>query len=692
MMQESILPKRVTLTAQQQEALSKIELFLNGNVPVFILKGYAGTGKTTLLTYILKMLGDQKRPCQLMAPTGRAAKVIRDKTGCEATTIHKAIYAFDRLEEKNAGKNDGIRFIFPLRTNEGSHPVCIVDEASMVSSMKSTHEIYQFGTDILLNDLLTYSAPNSGGKIIFIGDPAQLPPVSDSRSLALEESYFQSLGLETMNYELTEVLRQADNAISRNALAIREMLRTNQFANFTFETKTNEVEPMSDLVENFCAQYDLESSSNPIVITYSNQRAQKYNREIRAKLFPGKMRVAEGDILMCVSNNYSFEEPIFNGDFVRVLHVSEQMEKHNALTSVEAKGKMKPVSVTLTFRQIVIQLSSGVVVDCRVMEDLLNNGEPSLSVAETNALFLDFKLRNPKLKPGTEEFRMALQRDPYFNALRAKYGYAITGHKSQGGEWDTVFVDYSGRTFANAQTLRWIYTVTTRAKKSLFAPFFPSFSNFKQFRMESVTKVAARPADFVTLSQSSEVAAPTSTPYHSASAPDFLKAKFAAIESALAGSDFSIVGVQSCNYLEKYTIATPSGRFVFNGYYKKNQQFSFSAASGCPESAEVVAILNNPVAKAEKNTKKLEYAPANDNLKDLYEDISPICEELDVELTNVVEHLSAYYVRYCFEMGNSFAYIDFFFDKNGFLTYGRPSSSLGEADSILKKIIKEFLE
>lgn len=690
-MQESATNNPITLTDQQQNALNEIEKFLAGDASVFILKGYAGTGKTTLLTYILKMLDDQNLPYQLMAPTGRAAKVIFDKTGCAATTIHKGIYSFERLEDKKkSGEN--FRLIFPLRINTGSHPICIVDEASMISSQKNFHEIYQFGTDVLLDDLLTFAAPNSGGKIIFIGDPAQLPPVSDSRSLALEESHFQSLGLKTMGCELTEVLRQADNAIARNALAIREMLRTNRFANFSFELKTNEVEPLSDLVGHFCQNFNVESDRNPVVITYSNKLAQHYNKEIRTRIFAGQTHVAPGDILMCVSNNYYFGEPIFNGDFVRVLHADEQEETHRTKTYVDSNGKKESVPITLTFRRIVIQLSNGITTECRVMEDLLNNGEPSLSVSETNALYIDFKMRHPKLNPGTDEFRNALQRDPYFNALRAKYGYAITGHKSQGGEWDTVFVDYSGRTFANAQTLRWIYTVTTRAKKSLFAPFFPAFSNFKKFKMGTITRATAKPADFAVPSQSPDVAAPGNTPYHSESAPDFLKTKFAAIESALVGTGFSIAGVQSCNYLEKYTIATPSGRFVFNGYYKKNQQFSFSAASGCPESAEVVAILNNPVVKTDETKSQLDYEPSNDNLKDLYEDVSSICETLDVELTRVVEHLSSYYVRYCFETENSYAYIDFFFDKNGFLTYGKPASSKGEDDSILKQIIKEFLE
>ena len=192
----------LTLTDDQHNALEKIEKFLSSDAQIFILKGYAGSGKTTLLKGLVSYLQEEKTQCQVMAPTGRAAKILRKKVG-QGATIHRTIYAFDDVETDD----ETYKYRYPVRINEAEGQVLIVDEASMVSNVENKQEFFQFGTDILLADLLTYSRVRGGhNKIIFVGDPAQLPPVGDSVSHALEEDFFLSKSLKVAQAELKQVV------------------------------------------------------------------------------------------------------------------------------------------------------------------------------------------------------------------------------------------------------------------------------------------------------------------------------------------------------------------------------------------------------------------------------------------------------------------------------------------------------
>lgn len=228
----------IQLTSQQREVFNKVESFLKSDAQVFILKGYAGTGKTTMVKEIAEYIyNDLHKKPQLMAPTGRAARVLSSKTNLNATTIHKRIYDFESFESKGEEKIEESerKLIFAIKDTE-SNPIAIVDEASMVSSTKSEQELYQFGTGVLLSDLLTYIKPLSGGKIIFVGDPAQLPPVGDNQSRALSEEYFKSQGLKVESAELTEVLRQGGQSfVLKNAMKIRDLLKEKKRNRLSFE-------------------------------------------------------------------------------------------------------------------------------------------------------------------------------------------------------------------------------------------------------------------------------------------------------------------------------------------------------------------------------------------------------------------------------------------------------------------------
>ena len=257
----------IQLTGQQKTAFETINTFVqDSDTPIFILKGYAGTGKTTMIKALIPFLQEKGKIVNLMAPTGRAAKILREKTGYSACTIHRGIYAFQDMKAvrhdetgeliltnhtlnnpyiRSKGSDD-LQFWFAIKqlepNNDPAKNIYIIDESSMISSQPAYSETLHFGSDILIDDLMTFIKPHLGGKIIFVGDPAQLPPVGDNRSVALEESYFKEKKLATMSYELTDVLRQeGESAILNNAMKIRDLLQSEHRNQLCFERKQGEI-------------------------------------------------------------------------------------------------------------------------------------------------------------------------------------------------------------------------------------------------------------------------------------------------------------------------------------------------------------------------------------------------------------------------------------------------------------------
>lgn len=672
----------MTLTPSQQTVFRQIIDFAQSDANVFILRGYAGTGKTTMIKAVADELSKHSL-IALMAPTGRAARVLASKTGHRACTIHRSIYSHAVLIDKSSEDiaETDIKYRFPIVENQ-QQIIAIVDEASMLCSRTIQQEIFQFGTDNLMDDLLTYVRPSFGGKIIFVGDPAQLPPVGESVSNALKRDFFVKKGFKVMETELTEILRQSgDSAILKNAMRIRELLSSDVRNNLVFEEKDSEVELIQygQLLDRYISDNKTTQSKDSVVICFSNQRAYEYNKVIREALYglpdpPLKV----GDVLMVVQNNYALDK--MNGEFVRVLDVGETI-RQSAPVFVQNGGTKERRVLDLDFIRIKIDNGFGVPTSVLLLLDLLNNGKASVSIDQQRALYINFKIRHKNLRPGTIGFCEALQTDEFYNCLRAKYGYAVTGHKCQGGEWDKAYVDYNGRTGLSDDCLRWAYTATTRARNTLYVTNFVQVTAFSNFRIDDVQLCKKINPEFrrfghVELS-----------PFHTPDTLLFLHAKWMCIESNLQNTGFKTIGVDSRPYLEMYSISTPDGIVRVDMQYRQGGIFlPARCAISNPHAEHLLQLINDesqmPIA--------FDYHPSDEIHEQLYHLISNACDTLDIQITNIVEHPEDYSVIFYFRTSDSVSYFKIYVNNKGFVSYAKPMSLRGKEDVELQMLIEEI--
>lgn len=669
------------LTKQQNEVFIKIKAFMESDASVFILRGYAGTGKTTMVKVVADYI-TQSRDMYLMAPTGRAARVLSQKTKRMATTIHKAIYEGTCLVSK--GTNDiaetEFKLVFPIRTSkQDGKNVVIVDEASMLCSRKIKHELYKFGSDNLMEDLLTFIRPGFGGKVIFVGDPAQLPPVGESVSNALRAEYFQKQGLKVMEAELTEVLRQKnDSIILKNAMMIRDLLRKDKRNSLVFEEKKDDVETISAncFLEKYLDYRKKSDKNDSVVICFSNKSASRYNRAIRTDLYGKDVPVRENDVLMIIQNNYNLGR--MNGEFVPVLSVGERTQQ-SAPVYVQVGGVKQRKIITLNFVQVTVTNGLGNPCLCMLLEDLLNSDKPELSIDETRALYINFCMRHPELKQGTQQFSLVLMQDAYYNAIRAKYGYAVTGHKCQGGEWGKVFVDYTGRTGLDNDSLRWAYTATTRAQKTLYVANLPHITPFSKFRIDPIQKCNRIDPECRILNEVGP------TPFHDDNVDNAIRAKYHCIVKNMEFSPYSVVSVLSNPYLETYNIQTPDGVDRYDLYYKTGPVFQ-PVKAVVPNSHSVfIAMLMDD---EHGMSYKFDYIPSDESYSQLYNLIRSACDTLGIQITNVVEHKEDYNVVYYMRTSSTFSYIKVYVNAEGFITYAKPMSLKGTEDRDLCSIVE----
>lgn len=670
------------LTKQQEEVFDKIKEFLQSDSSIFILKGYAGTGKTTMVKYIADYILQSKN-LLLMAPTGRAARVLSKKTGYRTATIHKSIYNKAKMVVKkvNDVAESEFKLHFPIKETDGNM-VAIVDEASMLCSCTVEHELFCFGTDNLMNDLLTFVRPSFGGKLIFVGDPAQLPPVGENVSQALNATFFEEKGLKVVETELTEVLRQIGNSvILKNAMQIRNLLASDKRNRMVFEEKQGDVELLSphQLLEQYMHERKLSGKNDCVVICFSNQSAAYYNRAIRRQLYgENNHELQKGDILMVVKNNYRLDR--MNGEFVPVLSVGNKCKQSAPVYVQEGREKVKK-NITLEFQQIVVTDSDGNEQECMVLLDLLYSGATSITIDEYKALFINFCMRNPYLKQGTEEFCNVIQSDEYFNCLNAKFGYAVTGHKCQGGEWAKVFVDYRDRTGLDDDCLRWAYTATTRAQKTLYFTNLPHITPFSKFKINQIQKCIKVDEDY------RKIAKVDNSPFHKPTDENYLHAKCLCIIDNMEFTQYKVNSVVSRPYMEIYYIQTPDGIERYDIRYKKGGLF----LPAKPQQPSAHSVFVNMLLDNENMIPMVfDYTPSDEMHQHLYNYIRSICDEMAIPITNVVENNESYNVVYYFRTTNSVSYITIYINASGFITYAQPMSLLGSEDNELQVLVEKL--
>ena len=480
---------KISLFPQQQQAMEAMKAFTKSvEDRVFILSGYAGTGKTTLLRaytewlekehYVNAATGSMLKGTDMnkyipMASTGRAAKVLRDKIGQGATTVHSTIYFYKGFNQdlekltQTIDKNVGIDKTGQLFLTFGFQPieqlnstVYIIDEASMISDTATRNPTQAlFGSGKLLEDLLHYD-PN--GKFVFVGDDCQLPPIEGDFSPALSADYIsQCYGLSVKTAVLTEIIRQKnDNDIILAANKVRELCENPprvKWGQFPFRgySHINVLSSLRQLIDQYVNEIRQKGYEAATLITGSNKSCVSLSTIIRQALGYTQPQLMEGELLLVTQNNLS--TGLMNGDLIVVKYVGDRQQ----------------VRANLTFLNVEVEeLASKRTHSIMLIEDILYSSYVNLTQEQQKDLFIDFYRREKKkgVKEKDNLFKHDLMRDPYLNALRAVYGYAITCHKSQGGEWNKVFVDIPRRMShqPDRRTYQWLYTAMTRASKTLY--------------------------------------------------------------------------------------------------------------------------------------------------------------------------------------------------------------------------------
>ncbi len=444
-------------TKGQQALIKAMSSFiLDSENSIFIIKGYAGTGKTTIINSIVSALQKIQLKSVLLAPTGRAAKVLSGYSRKPAFTIHKKIY-------RQKSSNDGFG-AFSIDDNLHTNTIFFVDEASMISN--SPTETKSFGTGCILDDLIQYVYNGKNCKLVLIGDTAQLPPVHFDISPALDKEIINGYGKKLYYIELTDVVRQSqESGILHNATELRNLTNND---NFDFNDIKLSLKGFPDikyitggsLIEEIDDAYSQFGLEDTIVISRSNARANKFNQGIRNSILYRDEEIQSGDLLMVVKNNYHWAGKIdeisfiANGDIVEITKIHGHYEMYG----------YRYAEVTLKFMDY-----KELEIECMIMLDTLNLDGPSLSYDSMRDLYYKIAEDYTHIYSKKKKFE-TIKEDKFFNALQVKFSYSVTCHKAQGGQWKAVFVDqgYLTEEMLDKEYIRWLYTAFTRATEKLF--------------------------------------------------------------------------------------------------------------------------------------------------------------------------------------------------------------------------------
>jgi len=679
----------INLTQQQSTIFTQIKDFLSNESDIFVLRGYAGTGKTTLIGAITQYLKDSQIRYTVLAPTGRAAKVLREKVG-SGKTIHSEIFSPELkciIPEDDDESKKSYQYVFPLITQPSDKQVIIVDESSMVSDMMQSNEFLQFGSGKLLSDLLEYFKTTGAKKLIFVGDDAQLPPVGDNHSRALDVEELRNRGFRVESAELTEVVRQkADSSILQEAMKVRLLLQKPLKERTVLELSPNGKDIIEtnafDKAKEYVALYPQPELGNGVIIHYSNRACFEANKQIRELMYGDDVDLQLGDVLLINNNNYrTYSREIYNGDMAKVAHVGS-VERHSVPVTIEGKKK----HIELRYRDVELMFpneNSHEIVSCKILMNLLESTERDISIWEMRALYIDFCMRHPKLKEGSGDFKEALIHDMYFNSLRVKYGYAITCHKAQGGEWETAFVDYSRRNGLSDDALRWCYTATTRARKTLYVINAPHITTFTGLNFRPIAKISKSPANFFHEDKKLSVELMPQT------ALIGTRLKCQGLIDALKDTPYELFNIQSYQYQDKYVVNLNDGtekHFILHAFYDVNGIYKLLPNdSGDVDKDRLSEIFN----KALYSDWSFPYNPSSKVYEDLYRRMLCECESIGIMITNIVEETDKCFVTYNLITDARFACIQFYI-SGGRLSTAMPRSEYGDNDLKLQQLIKNL--
>ena len=425
-----------------------------------MLRGYAGTGKTSLVGALVKAMDKLQQKSVLLAPTGRAAKVFSAYAGHPAFTIHKKIYRQQSFSNEVSN--------FSINDNLTTHTLYIVDEASMISNEGLSGSM--FGTGRLLDDLVEFVYSGAGCRLLLMGDTAQLPPVGEEQSPALATEALKGYGLNVIEVDLTQGVRQVQSSgILWNATQIRQLIAEDECFSLP-KIKVSgfpdiQVVRGDELIDTLTGCYEKDGMDETIVVCRSNKRANIYNKGIRAQILYREDELNTGDLLMVAKNNYFWTEKYKEMDFIA-----------NGEIAVVRRVRRTRELYGFRFAEVLLAFpdQNDFELEANLLLDTLHSDAPALPKTENDRLFysvledyVDITVKRERMKK--------MKADPHYNALQVKYAYAVTCHKAQGGQWQNVFLDqgYMSDEYLTPDYFRWLYTAFTRASKTLYLVNYP---------------------------------------------------------------------------------------------------------------------------------------------------------------------------------------------------------------------------
>ena len=449
-------------TFEQEIAVKSLSEFLlsTANDTVFVLRGYAGTGKTSLVGALVKAMDKLQQKSVLLAPKGSAAKVFSAYAGHPAFTIHKKIYRQQSFSNEVSN--------FSINDNLTTHTLYIVDEASMISNEGLSGSM--FGTGRLLDDLVEFVYSGAGCRLLLMGDTAQLPPVGEEQSPALATEALKGYGLNVIEVDLTQVVRQVQSSgILWNATQIRQLIAEDECFSLP-KIKVSgfpdiQVVRGDELIDTLTDCYEKDGMDETIVVCRSNKRANIYNKGIRAQILYREDELNTGDLLMVAKNNYFWTEKYKEMDFIA-----------NGEIAVVRRVRRTRELYGFRFAEVLLAFpdQNDFELEANLLLDTLHSDAPALPKTENDRLFysvledyVDITVKRERMKK--------MKADPHYNALQVKYAYAVTCHKAQGGQWQNVFLDqgYMSDEYLTPDYFRWLYTAFTRASKTLYLVNYP---------------------------------------------------------------------------------------------------------------------------------------------------------------------------------------------------------------------------